>query len=53
MKRTFANALYQDGHVSSLQNKTGQLTVDVWSHSALYDAFSQILQVLERADAQP
>ena len=53
MKRTFANVLYQDGHVSSLQNKTGQFTVDVRRHSALYDAFSQILLVLKRADAQP
>lgn len=52
-ERTIANALYHDGHVSSLQNKTGQFTVDVRSHSALYDAFNQILKVLERADAQP
>jgi len=48
-----ANALYSDGHVASLPNKTGRFSVDVRSYSALHDALNQILKVLERADEAP
>jgi len=51
-QQQIANALFADGHVSSLPNKTGHFTVDVRNYAALHDTFNQILKVLERADEE-
>lgn len=47
----FANILFADGHVSIGPNVDGRFTVDL-HEGDLHDAFSKILQVLERADLE-
>jgi prepilin-type N-terminal cleavage/methylation domain-containing protein/prepilin-type processing-associated H-X9-DG protein len=49
-KQRFANALFTDGHVSSLSNLDRRFTMDLQNNADLYDAFNRILQVLESAD---
>ncbi len=51
-QRRFANILFSDGHVVSRSNQDGRFTVDVRDYSQVRDAFSQILGVLERGDAE-
>ena len=51
-QQQFANALFSDGHVASLPNKSGRFTVDLRSGD-LHDAFNKILKVLEYADVEP
>lgn len=48
----FANVLYSDGHSDSRPNSDGRFTVTLNDYSALMNAFSTILKVLESADAE-
>ncbi|MGV3773752.1 MAG: type II secretion system protein [Verrucomicrobiales bacterium] len=50
-KQRVANALYSDGHVSSLMNKDSKLTVDLGAGN-IHQAFDKILKVFEQADVQ-
>jgi prepilin-type processing-associated H-X9-DG protein len=50
-RQTTANALYADGHVSALPNRSGRFTVDLRDFSQIRDAFNKILTVLEEADS--
>jgi len=52
-QQQFANILFADGHVVSRSNQDGRYTVDVRDYSQVRDAFSRILAVLERGDAEP
>ena len=52
-RRRFANVLFADGHVLSRANADGRFTVDVRDYNELRNSFELILQVLERADAEP
>ena len=47
------NILLSDGSVQSRPNTGGRFTVDLRDYAGLRDAFSKILQVLERADVEP
>jgi len=49
----FANVLFSDGHVESRANRGGAYDVDLRSYADLRLAFEKILQVFERADADP
>ena len=51
-KQRIANALFNDGSVRSLGNRTGRFTVDLRNNADLYDAFNRILKVLEQADIE-
>jgi prepilin-type N-terminal cleavage/methylation domain-containing protein/prepilin-type processing-associated H-X9-DG protein len=51
-QQKFADILFADGHVVSRPNVSGRFTVDLRSYSELRGAFSKILGVLERADAE-
>lgn len=46
----FADTLFFDGSARALDNRDGRYTVDLRSNADLGNAFSKILQVLERAD---
>ena len=48
-----ANVLFADGHAVSLSNRDQRFTVDATDYSQIRNSFSRILQVLERADAEP
>jgi prepilin-type N-terminal cleavage/methylation domain-containing protein len=50
--RRFADVLYADGSVVSRRNQDSRYTVELRSNTDLYDAFNQILRVLERADGE-
>jgi prepilin-type N-terminal cleavage/methylation domain-containing protein len=52
-RQKFAGVLYSDGHVLSRRNRDGRFTVNLATYAEIRDAFSRILQVLERADAEP
>ena len=52
-RRKFANILFSDGHVSSRSNRDGRFEVDLRDYAQVRNAFDKILQVLERADAEP
>jgi prepilin-type N-terminal cleavage/methylation domain-containing protein len=49
----FADILFYDGHSLSRRNADGRFTVDLRDYNELRNAFNKILQVLERADAEP
>ena len=51
-QQKFADILFSDGHAVSRPNTNGQFTVDV-NLVDLQQAFTMILAVLERADAEP
>jgi len=51
-RQRFANILFSDGHVVSCSNADGRFTVDIRDHNQLRNAFSKILEVLERADEE-
>ncbi len=51
-QQRLADILFADGSAVSRQNKDGRFTVDVRDYASLYDAFNQILKVLEQADTQ-
>ncbi len=51
-RQRFANILFSDGHVVSCSNADGRFTVDVRDHNQVRNAFSRILEVLERADEE-
>jgi prepilin-type processing-associated H-X9-DG protein len=51
-RQRFANILFSDGRVASRSNADGRFTVDVRDFSQLRNAFSNILEVLERADEE-
>jgi len=46
------NVLFSDGGVTSCLNTDSRFTVDLLEYSQIRDAFSKILQVLERADEE-
>jgi prepilin-type N-terminal cleavage/methylation domain-containing protein/prepilin-type processing-associated H-X9-DG protein len=46
-----AGILYADGHAAHAANTNRRFTVDMYDPAALRDAFSRILKVFERADA--
>lgn len=50
-QQRFANVLYADGHSDSRPNTDRRFTVTLNSYSELMNAFSNILRVLETADA--
>lgn len=52
-KSKWVNALYVDGHVSTLQNRNSRFTVDLQNSAQLSGAFSAILDVFEKADEEP
>jgi prepilin-type N-terminal cleavage/methylation domain-containing protein/prepilin-type processing-associated H-X9-DG protein len=52
-RRQTAGILFADGHVVSRANKDGRFTIEIRDPGELYDTFSSILGVLERADALP
>jgi prepilin-type N-terminal cleavage/methylation domain-containing protein len=47
-----AQVLYSDGSVASRRNNDGRYTVNVTDYSDLYNSFSRILSVLEKADEE-
>ena len=49
-RQRFANILFSGGHVASCSNADGRFTVDVRDYTQVRNAFSKILEVLERAD---
>ncbi len=49
-RQKFANVLFSDGHVATLQNDRGKLTVDAHAYGDLHSSFDKILAVLEFAD---
>ena len=51
-RQQFADILFADGHVLSRNNRDARFTVDLRSFDQLHDAFSKILQALERADLE-
>jgi type II secretory pathway pseudopilin PulG len=51
-RQKFANILFSDGGVISRPNADGRFTVDVRDYNQLRNAFSKILEVLERADEE-
>jgi prepilin-type processing-associated H-X9-DG protein len=51
-KRKFANVLYMDGRVSSLNNADGRFTIDVTDYSKIRGTFGEILSVFEKADEE-
>lgn len=51
-RQKFANILFSDGHVVSCSNADGRFTVDVRDYTQVRNAFSKILDVLERADEE-
>ena len=51
-RQKFANILFSDGRAVSCSNADGRFTVDVRDHNQLRNAFSKILEVLERADEE-
>jgi len=51
-RQRFVNILFCDGRVVSRSNADGRFTVDVRDYAQLRNAFSKILEVLERADAE-
>lgn len=50
-QQKFVNILNTDGSVQSRQNTDEQYTVDLRDYGDIHDAFSRILAVFERADA--
>jgi prepilin-type N-terminal cleavage/methylation domain-containing protein/prepilin-type processing-associated H-X9-DG protein len=48
-----ANVLFADGHAVARANRHQRFTVDATDYSEIRNSFSKILQVLERADAEP
>ncbi len=48
----FADILFVDGSAVSRRNRDARFTVDVRNYGDLHEAFSRILGVLERADAE-
>jgi len=52
-RQRVANVLYSDGHVLSKPNRDGRFTVDVTDSSMIRQSFDKILQVFEKADAEP
>ena len=52
-RQNFANVLFADGHAASRPNRDQRFTVDATDYSQIRNSFSKILQVLERADAEP
>jgi prepilin-type processing-associated H-X9-DG protein len=52
-KARWVNVLYVDGHVASLANRDGKLTVSLKNYGQLSGAFGAILGVFEQADEEP
>jgi len=52
-RQKYVNILFTDGHVTMHTNFDGGYTVDVTDYSQLTSSFDKILQVFERADANP
>lgn len=52
-RQKFADILSADGSAMSRPNKDARFTVDLRDYSAVRDAFSRILSVLEQADSPP
>lgn len=52
-RQKIANILHADGHVVSRPNADGRFTVDLQNFAEIRNAFSKILEVLERADVEP
>ncbi len=49
-KQKVSNVLYFEGQVSTLANRDHRFTLNLQNNADLYDAFNQILKVLESAD---
>ncbi|HTI68630.1 MAG TPA: prepilin-type N-terminal cleavage/methylation domain-containing protein [Candidatus Limnocylindria bacterium] len=45
--------LFSDGHTESRPNRDGRYNVDLRDYAELHNAFSKILEVLEKADVEP
>ena len=52
-RQEVADILFSDGHTAARLNRDRRFTVDVTDYSEIRNSFSKILQVLERADAEP
>lgn len=52
-RRRVADVLFADGHVSFQSNHDDRFTVDTHNYEEVREAFSKILKVFERADAEP
>ena len=48
-----ADILFADGHAASRLNRDRRFTVDATDYNEIRNSFGKILQVLERADAEP
>jgi len=51
-RQRYADILFADGHVASRSNDDGRFTVNLATFGDLRNAFSKILEVLERADEE-
>lgn len=51
-KQKVANVLFIDGSVTAQSNRDRRFTLDLQNNADLYDAFSRILAILERADVE-
>jgi prepilin-type processing-associated H-X9-DG protein len=49
----WVNVVFADGHVTSRANDDHRYTVNLTNYSDLHSAFSTILGVFEKADAEP